>query len=81
MFCNLLGRPYIYHKTTDSSVAIAAVNNELPRFIFMVLQPLMTLFSQVMVTLVIMMGLLWLDPAIALSDGVFIASSYLQRKT
>ncbi len=76
LFSNLLRRPYIFHKVTDHNKAIALVNQQLPRFIYMVLQPILILFSQLMVSMVILGGLFALDPLIALSAGVVVGGSY-----
>ena len=76
LFSNLLRRPYIFHKVTDHSAAISLVNSQLPRFIYMVLQPILILFSQLMVTVVILIGLFVLDPLIAASAGLIVGGSY-----
>jgi len=76
LFSNLLRRPYIFHKVTDHSRAIALVNQQLPRFIYMVLQPILILLSQLMVSVVILGGLFALDPLIALSAGIVVGGSY-----
>jgi ABC-type multidrug transport system fused ATPase/permease subunit len=77
LFSNMLRRPYLFHKTTDQNVAIVAINQQLPRFVFMVLQPLMILISQALVAVVILLGLLVLKPAIAISAGILVGGSYL----
>jgi ABC-type multidrug transport system fused ATPase/permease subunit len=77
LFSNMLRRPYLFHKTTDHNAAIVAINQELPRFVFMVLQPLLILISQALVAVVILVGLLVLKPAIAISAGILIGGSYL----
>lgn len=77
LFSNLLKRPYLFHKTTDHSKVIALVNQETPRFVYMVVQPLLILFSQTLVALVILIGLFILDPVIAFSAGLVVGGSYL----
>ncbi len=77
LFYNLLQRPYIFHKMTDHTAAIAIVNQELPRFVFHVLAPMLNMFSQMLVALVILVGLLILNPVIAISAGLLVAGSYL----
>ncbi len=77
LFYNLLQRPYIFHKMTDHTAAIAIVNQELPRFVFHVLAPMLNMFSQMFVALVILVGLLVLNPVIAISAGLLVAGSYL----
>lgn len=77
LFSNLLKRPYLFHKTTDHTKIIALVNQETPRFVYMVVQPLLILFSQTLVALVILIGLFILDPVIAFSAGLVVGGSYL----
>ena len=77
LFYNLLQRPYLFHKMTDHTAAIAIVNQELPRFVFHVLAPMLNMFSQLLVALVILVGLLVLNPVIAISAGLLVAGSYL----
>ena len=77
LFYNLLQRPYLFHKMTDHTAAIAIVNQELPRFVFHVLAPMLNMFSQMLVALVILVGLLVLNPVIAISAGLLVAGSYL----
>lgn len=76
LFSNLLRRPYIFHKITDHTQVIALVNQETPRFVYMVIQPLLILFSQTLVALVILIGLFILNPVIAISAGMVIGGSY-----
>jgi ABC-type multidrug transport system fused ATPase/permease subunit len=77
LFGNLLQRPYIFHKMTDHTAAVAIVNQELPRFVFHVLAPMLNMFSQLLVAMVILVGLLVLDPVIAVSAGLLVGGSYL----
>lgn len=76
LFSNLLRRPYIFHKITDHSAAIALVNQQLPRFIYMVLQPILALTSQLMVALIILIGLFLMNPLIAISAALVVGGSY-----
>jgi ABC-type multidrug transport system fused ATPase/permease subunit len=77
LFASVLKRPYLFHKMTDHTAAIALVNDELPRFVYQVLMPLLVLISQALVALVILVGLLVLNPVIALSAGAIIGGGYL----
>lgn len=74
---NLLNREYIYHKISNESYATALVNQEAPRFVYMVLQPFLTLTSQFFIAALILLGLLILDPIIAIIAGSIISGAYL----
>ncbi len=77
LIVNLLGREYIYHKVHDSGEAIALINQEAPRFVYMVLQPFLSLTSQLFIAFIILVGLVMLDPVIAMIAGAIIGGSYL----
>ncbi len=77
LFHNLLGREYIYHKVNNHSRAIALINQEAPRFVYMVLQPFLNLTSQLFIAVIIVVGLFALDPIIATSAGLIIGGAYL----
>lgn len=55
----------------------AMITQETPRFIFMVLQPLLSLLSQAFVVFVIAIGLIVVDPILASISLVTIGGSYL----
>ena len=77
LFNNLLNRSYIYHKMNDDSNATALVNQEAPRFVYMVLQPFLVMTSQLFIVAVILLGLLIFDPIIAIIAGVVVSGAYL----
>ncbi len=77
LFHNLLGRDYIYHKVSNHADAIALINQEAPRFVYMVLQPLLILTSQLFIAFIILFGLIMLDPIVATVAGVVIGGAYL----
>jgi len=74
---SLLHREYIYHKVNNHSSAVAMINQEAPRFVYMVLQPFLNLTSQLFITVLIVVGLFILDPIIATSAGLVIGGAYL----
>ncbi len=74
---NLLDRDFIYHKTYDSSKEIALINQEAPRFVYMILQPFLNLTCQLFVAITIVIGLIILDPVVAMSAGIIIGGAYL----
>lgn len=77
LFNNLLRREYIFHKTTNYTKSIATISQEAPRFVYMVLQPFLVLTSQLLVALIILVGLLVLNPVIAFASAALVGGSYL----
>lgn len=77
LFNNFIQRDYLFHKSTNYNQHIAIISNEAPRFIYMVLQPYLTICSQAFVAIIIFAGLLYLDPLIALGSVIIIGGSYL----
>jgi len=77
LLSNLLDRQYLYHKINDSSKSIAIINQEAPRFVYMVLVPFLIGTSQLFIGIIILVGLFLYDPVVAVSAGVLIGGSYL----
>lgn len=77
LFLNFIGRSYIYHKSENYTQSIATISQEAPRFIYMVLQPILLLFSNLFVALVILVGLVLLNPAVALGSALVLGGAYL----
>lgn len=76
LFLNFIGRPYIYHKTENYTKPIYIISQESPRFIYMILQPMLLLFSNLFVAAVILIGLVLLNPYIAIGSAVLIVGTY-----
>lgn len=77
LFLNFIGRPYIYHKSENYTNSIAVISQEAPRFIYMVVQPILMLFSNLFVALLILIGLVVLNPMIAIGSAIVLGGSYL----
>lgn len=77
LFKNYLNREYLFHKSENYNQIIAIISQETPRFVYMVLQPFLLFISQILVALVIIIGLVFLDPLIAFSSAALIGSAYL----
>jgi ATP-binding cassette, subfamily B, bacterial PglK len=76
LFKNYLYREYLYHKSENYNGIISVISQETPRFVYMVLQPFLLLISQILVAIVIIMGLVFLDPTIAISSAALIGGAY-----
>ena len=77
LFSNLLQRNFIYHKSSNSMHSTALISQETPRFVYMILQPFLLLTSHAFISMVILLGLLFINPIIALSSGAIIGGCYL----
>lgn len=72
-----LNREYIFHKTSNYNRIISMISAEAPRFVYMVLQPFLILVSQLLVAVIIVIGLLAMNPLIAAGSALIIGGSYL----
>lgn len=67
---------YAYFGATRSSLVTSLLTQEVPRYVYMVVQPFLTLTSQSLVVLIIVGGLLYLDPGLALLATAVVVGSY-----
>lgn len=77
LYSNMLRREYIFHKTTNYNKSISTISQETPRFVYMVLQPFLLLVSNLCLAIIILLGLLLINPFIAFASGALIGGSYL----
>ncbi|HOY21775.1 MAG TPA: ABC transporter ATP-binding protein [Cellvibrio sp.] len=77
LFNNFINRDYLFHKSTNYNKPISIISVDAPRFIYMVLQPYLMMCSQAFVALIILAGLLFLDPIIAVGSALIIGGAYL----
>ncbi len=77
LYRNFISRDYIFHKTTNHNGVIATIAQEVPRLIYMVIQPFMQFVSNAFIAIFIIAGLLYMDPLIAISSAAIIGGSYL----
>src|SRR5690606_29938859 len=77
LFEKYLCRDYLFHKNHNYTQLIATISADAPRFIYMVLQPYLLLCSQIFIAAIILIGLLFLDPFVALSSALIVGGAYL----
>lgn len=77
LYKNVLCRSYLFHKNKNYTELISVITNDTPRFVYMVLQPYLALCSSIFIALIIIVGLVALDPKIALGSASLIGSAYL----
>lgn len=77
LFQNFINRDYLFHKSTNYNQLISIISSDAPRFIYMVLQPYLMMCSQIFVAIIILVGLLFIDPVIAIGSAIFIGGAYL----
>ncbi len=73
---NFIRRDYLFHKSTNYNKLISVISADSPRFIYMVLQPYLLMCSQAFVALIIVAGLIFLDPTVALGSTLLIGGAY-----
>lgn len=76
LYENLMFRPYLYHKNVNHSSSISTIRMQAPRFVYMVLQPFLLLLSNVFVGLVMLVGLIFLNPFVSFLTGTIIGGAY-----
>lgn len=77
VYRSFLNKNYLFHKTKNYNKLIAVVAQQIPRFIYMLFQPFLLMTSQLSVAILIMLGLLYMDPVLAFAAGFIIGGSYL----
>lgn len=77
LFSNFIYRDYLFHKSTNYNNPIVNITGDAPRFIYMVLQSYLTMCSQIFVAVIILGGLILLDPVVAICSALLIGGSYL----
>lgn len=74
---SFLNREYLFHKSTNHTQLIAMISQDTPRLVYMVLQPYLLLCSNVFIACVILLGLVFLNPTIAIASALIIGGAYL----
>jgi ABC-type multidrug transport system fused ATPase/permease subunit len=77
LFEKSIRRDYLFHKTTNYNKLISTISADAPRFIYMVLQPYLLMCSQLFIALIILVGLLFLDPVVAVGSALVVGGAYL----
>lgn len=77
LFEKYLNRDYLFHKSNNYTQLIATISADAPRFIYMVLQPYLLMCSQLFVAAIILIGLLFLDPIVAVGSALIVGGAYL----
>jgi ABC-type multidrug transport system fused ATPase/permease subunit len=72
-----LNRDYLFHKSNNYNQLIATISADAPRFTYMVLQPYLLMCSHIFVAAIILIGLLFLDPLVAIGSAVIVGGAYL----
>ncbi len=77
MLQEYLKNDYVFFTRVNSSRLTSVISQEIPRFIYMVLQPLLNITSQVFVFIIIVIGLIYLNPFLAAISLTVILAIYL----
>lgn len=76
LFSSFLNRDYLFHKSTNYTQLIATIAQETPRFVYMVLQPYLLLCSNAFIAIIILVGLIIMNPLIAVASAAIIGGAY-----
>jgi len=76
LYSNYVENQYIYFANRNSSTLISNLTMQIPRMVYMVIQPILLMISQIFVVLIIVAGLIYLDPLLAVSSAAVIAGIY-----
>lgn len=77
LYEKFINRDYLFHKSTNYNQPISIISADAPRFIYMVLQPYLTLCSQLFIATIILIGLILIDPMIAIGSALLMGGAYL----
>lgn len=72
-----LSKDFVFYGRNNSSHMINVLTQEIPRYVFMVLQPFLVLCSQAFIGILILLGLIYIDAALSLIAALVIGGSYL----
>ncbi|BHH86291.1 ABC transporter ATP-binding protein [Desulforhopalus sp. 52FAK] len=67
---------YVFFSMNNSSTLISNITQQVPRFIYMVIQPFLHLISQLFIVVIIIVGLVYLDPPLAFISIFLIGGIY-----
>lgn len=76
LFKQYMANQFIYFMRNSGSFMIAKINAQIPRIIYMVLQPLMQLISQFFIVTLIIVTLFVVDPVLSLITAAIVATIY-----
>tara|TARA_R110002049_G_scaffold101855_1_gene247104 strand:- start:12994 stop:14802 length:1809 start_codon:yes stop_codon:yes gene_type:complete len=77
LFGSYIRNQYIFFAQHNSSKLIASINQLIPRYVYMVLQPLLNLVAQAFIAIIIIIGLFVMDPILALIAMSLIGLVYI----
>ncbi len=76
LYSKYLSNDYTFFTINNSSTLIANLTQQIPRFVYMVLQPTLQLISQAFIAVIIIIGLLIVDPVLAIISFLVIGGVY-----
>jgi len=76
IYKSYLDNDYTFFAINNSSRLISQITQEIPRMVYMVVQPILTLISQLFIAALIIVGLLIIDISIALTATAIVGSVY-----
>ena len=77
LYTNYMANEYVFFANKSSATLIANITSQIPRLVYMVLQPILTLISQFFIAIIIVGGLIYLDPMLAFASALVVFGIYL----
>jgi HlyD family secretion protein len=77
VYSSFVRKDFVYYSSSNSARMIAVLSGEVPRYVYNVVQPFLLLAAQILVTIVILSGLMYLDAALSLAAFVVVGGAYL----
>jgi ATP-binding cassette, subfamily B, bacterial PglK len=76
LYSKYMSNQYVFFAMNNSANLIANITQQIPRFVYMVLQPTLHLISQSFISIIIVVGLLYINPALAIISISVIGGVY-----
>ncbi|AXR07342.1 ABC transporter ATP-binding protein [Salinimonas sediminis] len=77
LFNQYMSNQFIYFMKNSGSHMISKIGNQIPRMIYMVLQPLMQLISQFFIVSLIILTLFVVDPVLSIITAIIVSAVYV----
>jgi ATP-binding cassette, subfamily B, bacterial PglK len=76
IYNNYIDNDFMFFAMNSSNRLVSVITQEIPRYVYMVLQPMLNLFAQSFVAVIIIFGLFYADPLIASLSVIIVCAIY-----
>jgi ATP-binding cassette, subfamily B, bacterial PglK len=77
IYNNYIDNDFMFFAMDNSNRLVSVITQEIPRYVYMVLQPMLNLISQSFVALIIISGLFYIDPLASSVSALIICGIYV----